>query len=98
MLPVVGLQGSVHTYIKQPITVLHHAVDIVAGHAKVLASLFLQDMELVSVVAVQSVSGSYPYKSVAIQVDLRRETTRHLPVSLEELSHLGKGSVYSEKT
>ena len=55
--------------------VLHHAVDIVAGHAEVLTRLFLQDAELVAIVTVETITGGHPDESIAIEVYLCRKTT-----------------------
>ena len=55
--------------------VLHHAVDVVAGHTEVLTRLFLQDAELVTIVTVETIAGGHPYKSIAVEVYLCRKTT-----------------------
>ncbi len=46
--------------------VLRHTVDVVAGHAEVLAPLFFVDAKLVTIIAVQTVTGGYPDKTVFV--------------------------------
>ena len=87
-LAVENLQGTVHADEETAVVVLGHAVDVVAGHTQLLASLLFIYTELVAVVSVQSVTGGHPYKSVFIEIDLCGEAARHLLVSIEELSHL----------
>lgn len=88
-LTVENLEGTVHADEETAIVVLCHAVDIVAGHAEVLASLLFIYTELVAVIAVQSITGGYPDETVFIQINLCCEATRHLFVGIKELSHLG---------
>ena len=88
-LAVIGLQGAIHANVEQSCAVLHHAVDIVAGHAQVLTGLFFQNAKLIAVVTVQSVTCCNPDESVAVQENLRRKTARHLLVGIKQFTHLG---------
>ena len=72
--------------------VLRHTVDVVAGHTEVLATFLFIYTELIAIIAVQSVTGGYPDKTIFIQVNLCGEAARHLFVRIEELSHLGISS------
>jgi hypothetical protein len=49
----------------------------------------LQNAELVTVIAIQAITSGYPDKAVTILEYLRRETTGHLFVGIERLTHLG---------
>ena len=69
-LTVKHLEGTIHANEKTAVSVLRHTVDVVAGHTEVLAPLFLKCAELITVVAVQSVTRGYPDKTVSVQIDL----------------------------
>ena len=69
------LQGTIHTHIEKSVTVLHHAVDIVACHSQFRFLLFLKQSELITVIFVQSITGCHPDESIPIEVNLTDETT-----------------------
>ena len=71
---VESLKCTIHTHVKQTVLVLYNAVDIITGHSVLYFLLFLQNMELVTIIFVQAVSGGYPYKTVMIQIYLARKT------------------------
>jgi hypothetical protein len=48
-------------------------------------------MELITVVPVDTVAGGHPDESVAVEVDLARETARELLVGIEQFACLGMG-------
>ena len=86
MIAVKGLEGTVHTDIEQAVVVLRHAVHVVAGH--VGHPFLLYNMELVAVIPVEAVSGSYPDKAITIQINLTGKTARQLFVGIKQLPHL----------
>ena len=47
-------------------------------------------MELITVIAIQSITRGHPNKAIAVLEHLRRETARHLLVGIKRLTHLGK--------
>ena len=89
LLAVPRLQSAVHTEIEQAATVLNHTVHVVAGQRLVGLVLLLEDPELVTVVAVDAVTGGNPKKTVPVEIHLGHETARQLMVvSCEEFAHL----------
>ena len=89
LLTVPCLQGAVHAEVEQSMTILHHRVHIIAGKRLVRLVLFLKDTELVTVVAVDTVTGGSPQESIMVEIDLSNETTGQLLiVSCKEFAHL----------
>ena len=73
---VVSLKGAIHTEVEQTVLVLSDTVHIVAGHPVLSFILFFNNVELVTVVPVKTITGGNPYKAVLIAVDLIGETAR----------------------
>ena len=78
-------------------TVLHHAIHIIAGHTVIARLLFLDNAELITIVAVQTVTGGYPYKTIMVLIDLSSETARHLFVGVKVSARLGVHVQVSQK-
>ena len=57
---VPGLQGTVHAEVEQAAAALDHTVHVVAGQRLIGLVLPLEDTELVTVVAVDAVTGGGP--------------------------------------
>ena len=70
LLAVKGLQSTIHAEIEQTSFVLHHAINIIAGHTIILLHFFFKDMKLVTVIAVKTISCGNPYKAVTILINL----------------------------
>ena len=85
-----GLKGTIHTEIEQSALILHHTVHIVAGKGLIRLVLLLEYTELITVVAVDAVTGSNPQESVVIEVNLSNVAAGQLLiVSCEIFAHLG---------
>ena len=73
LVAVVSLERTVHTHVKQTVLVLCHTVHIVAGHTVLHRLFFLQDVELIAVVHVQTIACGDPYQAVVIEIYLTGE-------------------------
>ena len=88
LVVVKRLQGTIHTDVEQSVAILQDAVYIVARHAHVGFRLFLDDLELIAIIFIQSIAGSNPDKPVTVLIDLTGETTRQLFVGIKQFTYL----------
>ena len=88
LLAIPSLQSTVHAEIEQSAAVLHDGVHIVAGQGVVLLVLTFEHAELVTVVAVNTVTGSGPKVAVTVNIYLRDIAAGQLSVGIEVFAHL----------
>ena len=76
LVPVPCLQGTVHTKVENTFLVLHHVVHIIAGKRTVVLIFFLENSELITIVAVDAVTCGCPKESLVIKINLSNKTAR----------------------
>ena len=85
-----ALHGEIGADVERSLAVLADTVDIIARKSVGLVFLF-QRLELITVVAVESVSRGNPHETVLVLIDIRDETARKLVVAVIQSARSGVG-------
>ena len=84
------MHGEIGADVERSLAVLADTVDIIARKSVGLVFLF-QRLELITVVAVESVSRGNPHETVLVLIDIRDETARKLVVAVIQSARSGVG-------
>ena len=87
-----SLQCSIHTEIEQTVTILKHCIHVIASQCTSIRVLTLEHMELISIIAVNTVTSCNPDVSFTILIHLSNKTAGKLFVWIKKFTHLGRAA------